>query len=226
MTGPQGPIGLTGATGLQGFQGSTGSQGPTGGQGVQGATGAAGAQGPQGLPGPPGANTNNNIGRYYRGGWIAAQWIEGSANKVLIVANPSTPPNLPWTTAPFVGTTVPAPNRDNGFPNTTAIVLQSGAGSYAANYAGTSTAGGYTDWYLPAINELNMIFNSTVPISRSMASAGFAPPYFNLVPFGTFWSSTEVSAQSAYGMDFKDGTLQLYVKNSVVNTLIVRIDTI
>jgi len=198
LQGAQGPIGLTGLTGAQGIPGTNGVQG------TPGVTGATGAQGPIGLTGAPGANTQNNIGRFYQGGWIAAEWVEGTSltRKVLIVSNPQSVVVRPWTTPPFYTTLVPADNRFNGQPNTAAIVLQSGAGTYAAAYCENLVSGGYTDWYLPSIDELNMVYNATVPITRSMAASGFAPPYFT---GNNIWSSTESNQSTAFVRSFSGG---------------------
>jgi hypothetical protein len=217
-TGAQGPIGLTGPIGTTGATGPTGTTGPTGLQGAPGATGPQGPiglpgpqgiQGPIGLTGPAGANTNNNIGRYYGGGWIAAEWVEGAnfIRKVLIVSNPQAAVSLPWTQPPFASTLVPAPNPFNGVPNTNAIVLQAGLPPpfYAAQSVNDQISGGYSDWYLPSIGELSMVFNAAVPISRSMAASGFAPPYFDISL--AYWSSTETNTTRAYSMIFTSGAI-------------------
>ena len=216
--GPVGPIGLTGATGPTGGQGQTGPQGPVGPAGVIGLTGPAGPQGSIGLTGPAGTNSNNNIGRAYQGGWIAAQWVEGPSfiKKVLIVSNPQQAVPLLWTQPPFLNTLVPAANPFNGAPNTAAIVLQSGLPPpfYAAQSVNDQVLGGYTDWYLPSIGELTMVFNALVPISRSMAASGFAPPYFDTGLI--YWSSTESNSANAYSMNFISGAIQSSLKTGGV----------
>ena len=231
-TGPQGiqgPPGPAGAAGVNGLNGAQGNNGAAGGQGPIGPTGLTGPTGPQGLTGAPGANTNNNIGKSYQGGWIAAQWVEGPSftNKVLIVSNPQNAAFLKWTTGPYDTTLVPVPgavNRFDGQPNTTAIVAQAGStGTYAAKYANDLVSGGYSDWYLPSIEELNMIFNATVPISRSMAASAFAPPYFST---NAYWSSTENNNSSAFVFTFNTGVISSLVKSATTLTLPVRIATI
>jgi len=233
--GPTGAIGLTGLTGIQGQQGPIGPTGPAGVIGLTGATGAqgvpglAGTQGPQGVigfqgvPGATGAtgasgsNTQNRIGEYLLGGWIAAQWVEGPSNikKALIVSNPQAAVPLPWTTPSFDTTSVAALNPFDGAPNTAAIVLQAGLPPpyYAAQAANDLISGGYTNWYLPSIGELTMVFNASVPISRSMAASGFAPPYFDISsPF--YWSSTEANTTRAYAMNFTSGAISATLKDA------------
>jgi hypothetical protein len=228
QVGPIGPTGLTGATGLQGLQGAIGPIGLTGPQGSQGPAGPQGIQGPIGLTGATGANTNNNIGKFYQGGYIAAEWVEGPAltKKVLIVKNPQNAVFNKWTTPFYTSTTVPAPNRFDGQPNTIAIVAQS-AGiigvAYAAKYANDLVSGGYSDWYLPSIVELNMIYNATVPISRSIAASGLGPNSFSI---SGYWSSTESGNSAALYFDFNLGTIGTLSKSTNVETLVVRIATI
>ena len=232
LDGPQGAPGAQGPIGLTGANGSNGATGATGAAGANGAAGAPGAQGPPGLTGAPGANSQNNIGRYYQGGWIAAEWVEGPSltKKVLIIQNPQNTVFRKWTVQTQVNNSVPAfgaTSRFNGQSNTTAIVAQAagciGCDPFAAEYANNLISGGYTDWYLPSIEELILISNSIVPISRSLAASGFAPPYFGL---SIYWSSTENGPNSAYVFNLTLNTVGVYTKNLSTETLAVRVANI
>ena len=192
-----------------------------------------GPQGPIGPQGPAGTNSNNNIGRAYQGGYIAAEWVEGPSltKKVLIVSNPQNAVFRKWTVQTQINNTVPAPgatNRYDGAPNTTAIVAQAvgciGCDPFAAQYANNLTTGGYTDWYLPSIEELNMVYNAAVPITRSLAASGLPPPYFNFA--SGYWSSTENDPGSAFYYNFIIGDINTLVKSLAALTLSVRIANI
>ena len=74
-------------------------------------------------------------------------------------------------------------------------------------------------------NELNMIYNATVPISRSMAAMGYAPTYFDLSQ-SYYWSSTEYNSSRGYALDFTNGQITSPLKTFALNTLAVRIATI
>jgi len=233
QTGPQGPVGPAGAIGLTGLTGPAGPIGLTGPAGPIGPIGPTGPQGPIGLTGAPGANTNNNIGRAYQSGYIAAEWVEGPSltKKVLIVINPQNAVSRKWTVQTQVNNTVPAPgatNRYDGQPNTTAIVAQAagciGCDPFAAEYANNLTTGGYTDWYLPSLEELNMVFNAAVPITRSLAASGLLPPYFNFA--SGYWSSNENSNNSAFYYNFILGGISITQKAFGGLTLPVRIANI
>ena len=80
-----------------------------------------------------------------------------------------------------IGTSYPttgASSLTDGKANTTAIVAAQGAGNYAAYLCDTLTALGYSDWYLPAKEELKDICTNQVILG------GFAS-------FGWYFSSTE-----------------------------------
>ena len=246
LTGAQGPTGATGIPGTTGAIGSigiTGTQGPVGlpgPQGIQGLTGATGAQGPIGLPGaqgqtgavgPNGLNGGSNIGRFYEGGWIAAEWIEGTSTsvnnrRVLIVGEPFQQVST-WTMPAYFNTLVPPPGAQNyvfGAANTSAITNQAGVGSYAAYDCENSVAGGYTDWYLPSIWELNMIYNSIALINKSRVADGLLPINSSAA---NYWSSTEFDNLNVYILIFSfSANTALTNKNSFINTIPVRITSI
>jgi len=198
-TGAQGPIGLTGLTGAQGPQGLPGATGPQGPQGPQGVPGATGATGPTGF------YSSFNIGRFYQGGWVAAEWFEGPSNtrKALIVGEPL--PNSQWTLPAYQTTFVPPPgagNRIFGAANTAAITTQAGVGSYAAADCENLVVDGFTDWYLPSIGELTMVIRSLPMINKSRIASSLSPiTMIGLTPF-SYWSSTEASASNAYIVSF------------------------
>ena len=242
--GLQGVVGSQGNQGIQGPQGPTGLTGPIGPTGPTGATGSigvTGAAGPIGIVGKvgfEGLNSTNNIGRFYQGGYIAAQWYEGnipisvsSIRKVLIVAtigvNPFIIGTFPWTIPPYDGMIFSgAFSYNNGKQNTIDIVAQAGAGTYAAKYASdySVVSGGvtYNDWYLPSIWELNMVFNSIGQINNVLDAQGdpIIPPSYS------YLSSTQINSTLVYYCPFSGGTLQQTQKNTPRYILIVRVANI
>ena len=242
ITGPQGPDGATGPQGLpgpQGIAGMTGPQGATGTVGLiglQGPAGAAGANGVTGATGPTGTiagpqglqglNSNNNIGRYYEGGWIVAEWKEGgglspAVTKFLILAQPEPAPTPVYDWKPISpALLLNASSFYDGKTNTEIIYAQYGLGAYAASYATNLVSGGFTDWYLPSLWELSMIFNSSAQISRSMIQAGLTSPF--IAP-NTYWSSTESNHSLAYDYDFAGGYATINNKANSQACLAVRI---
>jgi hypothetical protein len=75
---------------------------------------------------------------------------------------------------------------NDGLANTLAMVEP---GNDLAKRITALEAGGFSDWYLPARNELRLAFIA--------ARKSFEPAWY--------WSSTQYSATSAWGQDFGDG---------------------
>jgi uncharacterized protein YjdB len=83
-----------------------------------------------------------------------------------------------------------------GNANTVAMdtACTSGAGQSAADY----TNNGYSDWYLPSLNELTEMFD------RRVAIGGFAT--------ASYWSSSEENGEFAKRLGFPDGGMSGHVK--------------
>jgi hypothetical protein len=90
-----------------------------------------------------------------------------------------------------------------GLSNTNAIVNILGTGSYAAKLCYDLTLNGFSDWYLPSADELELIFDN-------LGSDAFAADYY--------WSSTE------YGLYAKmlKGVVYLENKNQLHAVLAIR----
>ena len=72
-----------------------------------------------------------------------------------------------------------------GSQNTTTIINSQGnTGNYAAKICRDYTGGGYTDWYLPSKDELNLLY-----LNRSVTYTFTGSPY---------WSSTEMDITYAW----------------------------
>jgi hypothetical protein len=89
----------------------------------------------------------------------------------------------------------------DGKTNTAAIVSIPGSGGFAASICDASTNGGQTDWYLPAIDELSMIWQNRFLINLNVG----VTPGFNSLAFNNYWSSMEFGASSAFTFNFNAG---------------------
>jgi len=77
----------------------------------------------------------------------------------------------------------------------------------ASNYKG----GDFTNWYLPDIGELNLMYQN---LHRNGGLGGFLGV--------TYWSSLEGSTSSAWGLYFGNGTQTTYTKSSMARVRAVR----
>ena len=82
--------------------------------------------------------------------------------------------------------TTNASSLSDGASNTQLIVAVQGGGSYAASLCATSAVSGYSDWYLPAVNELSLVYANVA----SNAIGDFAS--------GDYWSSTEYNVDPPF----------------------------
>jgi len=114
-----------------------------------------------------------------------------------------------------------ATNYYDGGANTAQIVGTQGAGSYAAKVCSDYMAGGFTDWYLPSLWELNLLFQNAAMISFKLANDG-NPGTSPLTATGSYWSSTQFDNELAYMIYFPDGTPYLDYKNKSYRIRAVR----
>ena len=194
--GPAGSQGPAGTNGTNGAQGPIGATGPAGAQGPTGATGPSGAQGPQGLPGSGGFT--HYIGELFGGGIVISVWKENGVEKGLIASlvDLTTSANYSNIQTTIIGPTAQSPF--DGQTNTTAVVNQ-GATVGASYLCNNYSSGGFNDWYLPAIWELNQCYNAAFIVNTVLgATNGFKLSYY--------WSSTESSGSNAWCHNFSGGT--------------------
>jgi hypothetical protein len=224
-TGSQGPKGDTGPAGAQGLAGSAGINGTNGLKGDTGATGASGSQGLQGDPGSPGAQGAKGdtgaagpagtpasvhvIGDLYGGGIVFEVDAEGQHG--LIAATVDQSKGIQWYNGSDTLTNAVRDGINAGSYNTERIVINQGAGSYAAQLCANYQGGGYGDWYLPSKYELNQMYIKIGP--------GAAKPLTNVGGFANeyYWSSTEHISSSAWSQYFSSGyQYGSYGKNNTV----------
>ena len=181
------------------------------------------------------------IGAAYQGGFFAgyiSHTANGVATHALIVAPAATgatgtgytlTTNKQWKTT---NTTTAGTNSTyDGAANTAAMVTAGIADHPAAEFCEGLSIGGYTDWYLPARDELEIAYynlkpttasNDTsyginaysVPARGSNYTAG-TPAQTTVTAFQTgnseafvaayHWSSTETSSTRAWGLAFDNG---------------------
>ena len=150
---------------------------------------------------PPGA-----IGSAFQGGYYAGQ-ISTSANGVathyLVVADISVgQTTVAWasnTTNTGITSTI------NG-PTNTASIAGGGAGYAAATFCENLNTGGYTDWYLGALNEMGVVYYFLKPLTNSNVDQGANPYAVSPQPLNTNYSAgspAQTSAAAFQGPNFQ-----------------------
>jgi len=170
---------------------------------------------------PVTAFVGSNIGKQLGGGIVVGEWDENGVKKALIASLTNVSTALSWSTV--TSTASGATSFSNGSTNTDTIIAQTtapAAATYAAGITRLFPDGGYSDWYLPAIWELNMCYNAAAIVNKVLgATAGFIASSY-------YWSSTENNNVNAWGKDFSTGLQTNLSKTSTNYVRAVRIHTL
>jgi hypothetical protein len=155
-----------------------------------------------------GNNPAHYIGESYGGGIVFYVYDNGQHGLIAATADQST--GVVWTNTAFQGTVSNAVRDgiNGGLANTERIIIQAGAGNYAAQLCANYKGGNYADWYLPSIYELNLLY-----VQKAVVG-GFASNWY--------WSSTEGINQSAWDQYFDGGNQDYNVKGGTDNVRAIR----
>ena len=156
-----------------------------------------------------GGNFTHYIGEEYGGGVIFHLWKDNAGvEHGLIVALTDQSTSQAWSnvTSAEIGTS--AQSSWDGLSNSNSIVGQAGHTSSAAKLCLDLVSGGQSDWYLPSIQELNMLWNNYYTVSRALSQISGATQLSKSV----YWSSSESSNIYAWSFYFSYGDSNLYSK--------------
>ena len=148
------------------------------------------------------------IGEVYGGGFYAGKISttgDGVATHYLIVSPKASGEGYPKAFGPYDSINTPTSNID-GLANTASLAAL-GANYVAAVFCKNLTIGGYTDWYLPARNELEVLYYNLKPSTTANLTTPASGSNVNAVspePISTNYTSGS-PAQTAAGISFRTG---------------------
>ena len=158
-----------------------------------------------------GGNFTHYIGEEYGGGVIFHLWKDNAGvEHGLIVALTDQSISQAWSnvTSAEIGTS--AQSSWDGLSNSNSIVGQAGHTSSAAKLCLDLVSGGQSDWYLPSIQELNMLWNNYYTVTRALSQISGATQLSNSV----YWSSSESNYFNAWYFYFSYGSSNFNGKNN------------
>ena len=111
-------------------------------------------------------------------------------------------------------TSVSARGLGAGYQNTLDIVARgpTDAATSAVKYCADLTSGGQSDWYLPSLSEMTMVYHA---VHLDLGVAGFDST-------GTYWTSTELADPQVWVFGFQFGIPQGQNKSTVYRVCPIR----
>ena len=145
---------------------------------------------------------NHYIGEEYGGGVIFHLWKDSQGiEHGLIVALTDQSTGHMWSNVISTEIGTSAQSLWDGLSNSNSIVGQTNHISSAAKLCLDLVSGGQSDWYLPSIQELNILWNNYYTVARVLSQISGA----TLLSNSTYWPSTEYGYNSAWFFFFNYG---------------------
>lgn len=160
--------------------------------------------------GGSGTGYTYDIGQYVstQGGVIFHRYLDGTNQNYLVVSIADQNAAQAWSNINSISVGPSAQSLWDGDSNSNAIVAQSGFINGAALTCLNYSIGSVTDWYLPAIDELSLLWQNRFNVNRTLQGASNAGSISGaqviLVNSG-YWSSTESGINLAFGFSFANG---------------------
>ena len=151
------------------------------------------------------------IGQAYGGGFYAGKINVSGTQYYLIVAPKASGENSSRTWGTY-GVTTGITSVING-PTNSASLAALGAAYQAAVFAEGLTIGGYSDWYLPAKNELEVLYYNLKPTTDANdTSSGSNANAVSPEPISTNYTSGS-PAQTSAGIGFRTGETDAFASD-------------
>ncbi|MFN5831010.1 MAG: DUF1566 domain-containing protein, partial [Bacteroidota bacterium] len=151
-----------------------------------------------------GGNFTHYIGEEFGGGVIFHLWKDAQGvEHGLIVDKTDLGTSQAWSNITQTAIGPAAQTNWDGVNNSNAIVGQAGHTNSAAALCLNSNNGGQSDWYLPSIQEFNMLWNNYYTVARSLTQIFGASELSTAL----YWSSSEFDLGFAWAFDFFPGDI-------------------
>lgn len=156
-----------------------------------------------------GSSNDFYLGQDTLGGIVFYIYIgsDGNQHGLIVNKNEST---AQWQSS---GTTTNATRSWDGAHNTGLMTS-----SPASTYVNGLTDGGFTDWYLPSIDELSILWQNRFHANNALNAGGFTL----LSNTAFYWSSTEYGASGAFNCSFGNGFAYSNLKADTYSVRAVR----
>jgi hypothetical protein len=157
-----------------------------------------------------GSTDKFHLGQDTLGGIVYSIYKDASGTQHGLIVNKSESTAV-WQAT---GTSTGATHSWDGVTNTGLMTS-----SAAANYVNALTDGGFTDWYLPSVDELSILWHNRYYINKSLSTIGGTTLLSNTA---SYWSSTEYTTTSAFSFYFNFGSASNFSKSNTLSVRAVR----
>ena len=150
------------------------------------------------------------LGDTYQGGKIA--YLDATGEHGMIVSLSDLISQCAWGCNGIEIIGADGAKYGNGQQHTNDILQGCNQVNSAAKICDNYSVDGYSDWFLPSIEELQIIYDNRVILN--VGNSPGTPPFY--------WSSTEYNANNAKGFSFSSGVAAYSAKNNLYTVLAVR----
>ncbi len=162
------------------------------------------------------SSSNHYIGELFGGGIVFYVDHNGQHGLITFLQNF----NSAWSNVNDA-ITIDENSSWNGLYNSNAIVAQAGHTLSAAKYCLDLSVSGFDDWYLPSVDQLNLLFNSRYELNKVLAGDG--NPSTEPLLQSSYWSSTQfVVPFMASALNMQDGTSACLDKSTAIAVRAIR----